>query len=138
MLGVELLSPTCNITTILDGRGGIFTWVPPEPIVEFNLIYYSPGSARGLHYHPEFVEYILITHGSGAFVTRDGMAQEGDERIIHLSKGVCLRIPIAVLHTIYAIEPMSGLAMLTRKWDDCDVPAVRVGQLAGIPQCESQ
>ena len=40
---VEILRPTCNLDTVRDGRGGIFTWVPPEPIVEFNMLYFRPG-----------------------------------------------------------------------------------------------
>ena len=30
-----LLKPTCNINTVADGRGGIFTWVPKDDIKEF-------------------------------------------------------------------------------------------------------
>lgn len=129
MSELTMFYPTCNLSTVQDGRGGIFTWVPSEPILEFNLIYYNPGSLRGLHYHPEFVEYLLIVDGSGVLVSRDGPSNEGVERIIHLSKGVCVRMPPGVTHTVYAIAPMTGVAMLTRKWDDCEVPAVRVGEL---------
>jgi mannose-6-phosphate isomerase-like protein (cupin superfamily) len=126
MSGMEVLTPVCNLSTVMDGRGGIFTWVPPEPIVEFNLIYYNTGSVRGLHYHPDFVEYILIVDGSGVLVSRDGPGPDGEEEITHLSKGVCVRLPPGTMHTIYAIAPMTGVAMLTRKWDDCEIPAVRV------------
>ena len=35
---VQILKPDCNLETIRDGRGGIFTWIPKEPIVEFNML----------------------------------------------------------------------------------------------------
>jgi dTDP-4-dehydrorhamnose 3,5-epimerase-like enzyme len=126
---VEVLYPTCNPSTVRDGRGGIFTWVPPEPLLEFNLIYYNPGSLRGLHYHPEFVEYLLIVDGTGAAIARRHSPWEDEEEVVHLSKGVCLRFPPEMMHTVYAITPMTGIAMLTRPWDECDVPAVRMGEL---------
>ena len=59
----KILYPSCNLETILDGRGGIFTWFPKEPILEYNLLYFKPGKSRGFHYHPEFVEYILLLMG---------------------------------------------------------------------------
>ena len=65
---IEVLHPSCNPETVRDGRGGIFTWTPPEPILEFSLIYYTPGRLRGLHYHDEFIEYLLIVDGEGALV----------------------------------------------------------------------
>ena len=126
---VEVLYPTCNPMTVTDGRGGIFTWVPPEPILEFNMIYYNPGSLRGLHYHPEFVEYLLIVDGTGALMARRHQPWDEDEEVVHLSKGVCLRLPPQMMHTVYAITPMTGIAMLTKPWDDCEVPAVRLGEL---------
>jgi dTDP-4-dehydrorhamnose 3,5-epimerase-like enzyme len=123
----EVFYPTCNLSTVRDGRGGIFTWVPPEPILEFNLLYFKPGSLRGLHYHPEFVEYQLVVDGSGVLVFNDPQS-ESDERVIHLSKGVCVRVPQGVTHTVYAITEMTTVAMLTQRWDDCERPAVRVGE----------
>jgi hypothetical protein len=35
---LEVLRPSVNVDTLKDGRGGIVTWVPPDEIVEFNLI----------------------------------------------------------------------------------------------------
>ena len=46
---VQILKPDCNLETIRDGRGGIFTWIPKEPIVEFNMLYFNPGKVRGFH-----------------------------------------------------------------------------------------
>ena len=31
---IEVFESSCNITTVQDGRGAIFTWLPKEPIVE--------------------------------------------------------------------------------------------------------
>ena len=57
---VEILKPECNLETVRDGRGGIFTWIPDEPLVEFNMLYFQPGKTRGFHYHPHFIEYSLV------------------------------------------------------------------------------
>lgn len=120
---MEVFFPTCNVETVKDGRGGIFTWVPQDLIMEFNLLYFIPGSTRGNHYHPEFVEYFLIVEGSGIAVTQD--VPDMKERIIHLSKGSCLRTPKGVRHTIYAITNFTAVALLTKPWDDCGVPIIR-------------
>lgn len=120
---MEIFFPTCNIETAKDGRGGIFTWVPQDKIAEFNLLYFSPGATRGNHYHPEFVEYSLVVEGSGIMVSRDKL---GKERILHISKGSCVRMPPGVIHTIYAITNLTVVALLAKPWDDCEVPIVRV------------
>ena len=39
-MSIKVLHPTCNLDTIKDGRGGIFTWIPEEPIVEFNMLFF--------------------------------------------------------------------------------------------------
>ena len=120
---VELFYPTCNLDTVKDCRGGIFTWIPQDVIVEFNLLYFTPGATRGNHSHPEFIEYSLVTEGSGVFVTKD---PETNEKIVmHMSKGSCVRTPKGVTHTIYAITNMTVMAMLTKAWDDCDKPIIR-------------
>ena len=74
---VEILRPSCNLETVRDGRGGIFTWIPPEPIVEFNMLYFRPGKSRGYHYHPHFIEYLLVVDGSGVLVTREVLLARG-------------------------------------------------------------
>ena len=66
---VQILKPDCNLETIRDGRGGIFTWIPKEPIVEFNMLYFNPGKVRGFHFHPHFIEYLLVVDGNGTLVT---------------------------------------------------------------------
>ena len=120
---LELFIPTCNIDTVKDGRGGIFTWVPQDKIMEFNLLYFTPGATRGNHFHPEFVEYSLIVEGSGVIVTRDGPGMQ--ERIIHVSKGSCVRTPPGIIHAIYGITNLTVVALLTKPWDDCKEPVIR-------------
>jgi mannose-6-phosphate isomerase-like protein (cupin superfamily) len=123
---VEILRPTCNLDTVRDGRGGIFTWVPPEPIVEFNMLYFRPGKTRGFHYHPHFIEYLLVVDGSGVLVTREDAEDPDCEEFIHLSKGVCTRTVTNIYHTVYAITDMTIVAMLTKQWDHSDPPIIRV------------
>ena len=120
----EVLYPTCNMTTITDGRGGVFSWVPEDAIVEFNMLYFNPGATRGNHYHPEFNEYVLVVAGEGIMVSKD--SEGGEKKIIHMSKGSCVRTPSGVIHTFYAISPVTAIAMLSKKWDDCTPPIVRV------------
>ena len=123
---VEILNPECNLETVRDGRGGIFTWIPDEPLVEFNMLYFQPGKTRGFHYHPHFIEYSLVTDGSGVLVTRDDPEKKETESLIHLSKGVCIRAEINIYHTIYAITEMTVISMLTKRWDHSNPPIVKV------------
>jgi mannose-6-phosphate isomerase-like protein (cupin superfamily) len=121
---IKVLRPSCNPSTVYDGRGGIFTWVPQDDIKEFNLLYFKPGKSRGNHYHPEFNEYFLVVDGSGVMVTRED--EESPEEVIHMSKGMCVRTPAGTSHAFYAITEVSAIAMLTKPWDDCDEPIVRL------------
>lgn len=124
---IEVLTPSCDLGTVRDGRGGIFTWVPPEPLLEFNLLYSNPGSVRGLHYHPHFVEYLLFVSGEGVLITKDDPHDpDCPEEFIHVATGTCTRTPAGVMHTICAITPLTFVAMLTRPWDECDPPIVQV------------
>ena len=116
---IEMFRPTCNLDTVRDGRGGIFTWVPREPVVEWNMIIFNPSKIRGNHYHTEFVEYFLVVDGYGVMVSKDA---DGEEIFFQLSKGQCLRSPIGVPHAFYAIEHTTAMAFLTKNWDDCDPP----------------
>ncbi|MEK7691901.1 MAG: cupin domain-containing protein [Bdellovibrionota bacterium] len=120
-----ILSPSCNISTISDGRGGIFTWIPEDSIVEFNMLYFQPGKTRGNHYHKEFNEYFLVVEGSGVMVSKDSDSPSG-ESIIHMGKGMCVRTPMGVAHAFYAISPVTAIALLSKKWDDCTAPITRL------------
>ncbi len=123
---VTILRPECNLETVRDGRGGIFTWIPEEPLVEFNMLYFQPGKSRGFHFHPHFIEYSLVVEGSGVFVSREDANDKESESFIHLSKGICIRTDKNVFHTIYAITEMTIIAMLTKRWDHSSPPIVRI------------
>ena len=123
---VTIIKPSCNLETVRDGRGGIFTWVPKEPILEYNMLYFRPGKIRGFHYHPHFVEYLLVTEGSGTLVYRENPKDKSNEKFIHLSKGICTRTEKNTYHTLYAITEMTIVAMITKPWDECDPPIIKI------------
>ncbi len=124
---IEILQPDCNLDTVTDGRGGIFTWIPQDKIVEFNFLYFQPGKSRGDHYHPEFHEYFLVVEGSGVMVAR---ASEGAPRqIVQMSRGMCTRTPMGVAHAFYAITPVTAVSLLSKQWDHCQPPIVRMDVL---------
>lgn len=120
---LELVQPSCNPLTVYDSRGGIFTYIPQEPLVEFSMLYFQPGVSRGHHSHPEFTEYFLVVEGQGVMVSRG--TPDGREEVVHMSKGMCSRSPAGVAHAFYAITPVTAVALLTKRWDDCDPPTVR-------------
>ena len=117
------LAPECNLTTLTDGRGGIFTYYPRDPIVEWNLLFTRQGESRGFHFHKEFDEYVLITSGHGVYVDR---TQDGDESFAKVAAGDCLHFPAGVAHTLRAITDMRMVALLTKRWDDCSEPLTRI------------
>lgn len=119
---IEVLSASCNITTVQDGRGAIFTWLPDLPIVEVNMLYFLPNKIRGNHFHPEFVEYFLIVDGSVVMVTQDPETHK--EINMHASRGICFRTPPHTPHAVHAITDAVCISMLTKPWDTCDRPIV--------------
>ena len=125
---IKIIKPSCNLETVKDGRGGIFTWIPDEPILEFNMLYFRPGKVRGFHFHPHFEEYLLVVEGNGTLVTRKKADDKNTEEFIHLSKGVCTRAAKNVYHTVYAITEMTIIAMLTKRWDHSDPPIIQVNE----------
>ena len=124
---IKILQPTCNLLTVRDGRGGIFTWVPEDKLEEFNMLYFQPGKTRGNHFHPEFNEYFLVVEGQGVMVTKD--SEDAPEEVIHMSKGMCVRTPKGTAHAFYAITPVTAVAMLSKTWDSCNPPIVRMDVL---------
>jgi dTDP-4-dehydrorhamnose 3,5-epimerase-like enzyme len=123
-MAMRKLEPECNLETVRDGRGGIFTYYPEDaPIVEWNLLFTRAGHARGFHFHKEFHEYVLITAGHGTYVE---LCDDGSERFFKVAAGDCLSFPIGTAHTIYAISDMRMVAMLTKRWNDCDEPITRI------------
>lgn len=119
---IEILPSSCNPTTVMDGRGGIFSWVPTDAIKEFNLLYFRPNKVRGNHYHPEFVEYFLVVDGCGAMITKD--PKDGSDMVLQMSEGTCVRIPKNTPHAFQAITAAKCISLLTKPWDDCDPPIV--------------
>ena len=129
LMKIKVLHPSCNMETVRDAVGGIFTWCREDKIVEFNVLYFQPGKTRGHHYHPEFNEYFLVVEGSGVMVTRD--SENAPEELIHMSRGSCTFTPMGVSHTFYSITPVTAVAMLSKRWDDCKNPIIRVEYLQG-------
>ena len=125
-MSITVIQPFCNSETVKDGRGAIFTWLPKEPIVEFNLLFFKPGKTRGFHYHPHFVEYLLCVEGNGVLITREDKNDPKTERTISLSKGVCTRADKNTYHTVYSINEMTLVAMLTNRWDDSKPPIIKI------------
>ena len=119
---IEVLEASCNIQTVEDGRGAIFTWLPDEAIVEFNMIYFQPGKVRGNHYHPEFKEYFLVVTGTVVMVTKD--MRGGKELNMHAGPGTCFATPPGVPHVIHAVTQAVCIACLTKQWDKCDKPII--------------
>lgn len=117
------LEPECNLETVRDGRGGVFTYYPDTPVVEWNLIFTNRGNSRGFHYHKEFDEYILIASGHGTYV---GKGPDGSEHFFKVAAGDCLKFPIGTPHTLYAISDMRMVALLTKRWNDCAEPLTRI------------
>jgi len=132
---MELVKPFCNLGTLADDRGGIFTWALPKEtagrtIKEFNLIQTNKGEMRGFHYHKEFVEWILVTSGQVVYfeyVPRLIQLQRVEARQSQypfeiLGPGDCICFPIGTGHTMKALTDLSMVAMIDKRWDDCEEP----------------
>lgn len=118
---IRKIEPACNLDTVRDERGGIFTFYPDQPIVEFNFQFVNKGSVRGNHYHPEFDEYYLFTRGNAVVVTKE---KDDKEAFIYVGPGDCVHIPKGVPHVTYAITDLNVVTFLTKKWSDCIQPIV--------------
>ena len=119
---LEILRASCNMSTVEDGRGGIFTWMFDDKIVEMNLIYYHPNRVRGNHYHPEFNEYWMLIEGNGVKVTYDKKLKK--KLIRHVGSGTMIRVPKNTSHSFHAITEAKAISCLTRYWDDCKKPII--------------
>jgi mannose-6-phosphate isomerase-like protein (cupin superfamily) len=119
---IEEILPLCNLNTVKDGRGGIFTFIPKDPIVEFNYNMVKAGKVRGNHHHPEFDEYYIIVSGQGVIVSKDG--PDAEDEFLYLSPGHCIRTPKNTSHVFLAITDCTLIVLLTKKWDDCKQPIV--------------
>ena len=119
------LDPQINPTTFKDGRGIIQTYLPEQwSIKEWNYIVTLKGAVRGHHYHKEFDEYIMFVEGEGVYteITNE------QELVTPVSAGDCIYLPMNVPHTFYPTADCKMIALLTKRWDDCDEPITRTTQ----------
>ena len=121
-MNIKLVTPTCNLNTIKDGRGAIFSYVPDMPIFEWTHQYIKAGKIRGNHCHPEFDEYIMLLNGAGVEVEKD--VKSGEEYIFEMNKGTCIFIPRGTYHVFLAIMDCESISFLTKRWDDCSQPII--------------
>ena len=117
------LRPEINPITFKDGRGIIQTFYPEsESIVEWNYIVTLKGAVRGHHYHKEFDEYIMFVEGEGVYTE----LTDGKELVTPVSAGDCIYLPMLVPHTFYPTADCKMIAMITKRWNDCDEPITKV------------
>ena len=121
-MNIKEFTPSCNLNTVKDGRGAIFSFIPNAPILEWTHQFIKSGKIRGNHSHPEFDEYILLVSGSGIEVEKD--IESNNEYKIYMSKGSCVYIPRNTFHVFMAITDCESVSFLTKKWDDCDFPII--------------
>jgi len=119
---IKSFKPNCNLSTIRDGRGAIFSFVPDAPIMEWTHQFIKAGKIRGNHCHPEFDEYIMLVDGVGVEVEVD--IETGKENFIYMSKGECIYVPRGTYHVFMAITECQSVSFLTKRWDDCEKPIV--------------
>jgi dTDP-4-dehydrorhamnose 3,5-epimerase-like enzyme len=119
---IKQFKPACNLNTVKDGRGAIFSFVPKVPIVEWTHQFIKSGKVRGNHCHPEFDEYILLVSGEGMEVEKN--TETGDEEFHYMAKGECIFIPRNTYHVFLAITDCESVSFLTKRWNDCDKPII--------------
>ena len=118
------LDPDINPITVKDGRGIISTYYPQtEDIKEWSYIVTLKGSVRGHHYHKEFDEYIMFVEGSGVYTE---LTEDNQELVTPVATGDCIFIPKFVPHTFYPTSDSKAIALITKKWNDCNEPLTRV------------
>lgn len=120
----EIINPTCNILTVKDQRGAIWTYKLNNSYKELNHLFFKPLAVRGFHKHDFFDEIFMVTEGNGVLQYKD--SETGEIGIIQLSVGTCVLNPKGVAHVVYASNEMRAIALLTEYWDDCNPPITRV------------
>lgn len=121
-MAIKIIHPHCNLNTIKDGRGGIFSFVPDKPIQEWTYQFIKAGKVRGNHCHPEFDEYIMLIEGTGVEVEKD--MKTGRENFVNMAPGTCIYIPRNTYHVFLAITDCRSVSFLTKRWDACKRPIV--------------
>jgi len=124
-MSITKLNPSINPTTLADGRGGIYTFLPIyNNIKEWSFIVTNKDSIRGNHFHKEFDEYILFVQGSGLYLELDVTGSVID--IVYMDVGDCIYIPKLTIHTFEPFEDSKAVALLTKEWDKCKEPITKV------------
>jgi len=131
---IKQVEPQFDMTTVTDKRGLILTYFPEEMnIAEFNLVITRAGEARGFHKHDEFDEYSLFVEGIGVYeeylpglFTFEEREEGKQYPHIHMTEGMCIHIPKGCYHTFYAVTDVKMVVFLTKRWQDCDKPIVRM------------
>lgn len=126
MSNIVKMTPECNLMTLSDGRGGIFTFYPDRPILEVTPIFTKAGEMRGFHYHKEFEEYVLVMEGHGVYVEEAGHGNNNP--FVKVGPGDCVQFKIGVSHTLRPITDMSMVALLTKRWHDCTEPITKADE----------
>lgn len=120
-------SQNCTLMTpdfFEDHRGTIRSFFPDEQLVEYNLMVTNQGTARGYHYHPHFIEYMLIVQGECLF-------KEYSNDTVYdtvLKTGDSIRIPIGTAHTFVALTDFRFVSLLTKRWNDSNPPIVKIDE----------
>lgn len=119
---ISILRGEADASTLIDGRGAIFTWVPGKDIKEFNLLIFEPGKVRGNHFHPEFTEYFMVVDGLVAIFTEQ---IDGTLPINTLAgPGFVFKAEPFAPHAIRSITSAKCVSMITKPWLECDTPIV--------------
>jgi uncharacterized RmlC-like cupin family protein len=64
----------------------------------------------------------MFVEGSGVYTE----LSEGKELVTPVATGDCIFIPRLTPHTFYPTSDSKAIALITKKWDDCDEPLTRV------------
>lgn len=119
---IQVLSPDINDKAV-DHRGAIYSYVPYNAIVEFVYIDTKAGVTRGNHFHTEFDEYIMLTHGEGIYLEP---LEDGVTRKIVMAPGQTIYIPVGVPHTFVPLTDCKAVSFLTKQWNHCETPITQL------------
>ena len=106
-----------------DKRGTIFSFPVNDSLTEYNLMVTKKDDERGYHYHPEFNEYMMVVAGRCEYTE---FVSNGEDITIVLEVGDSIRIPTGTSHKFKALEDYSFVSMLTKHWDKCNNPIIKV------------
>lgn len=106
-----------------DHRGVILSFPIEDNLLEYNLMITNRGDQRGFHYHPEFTEYMMVVDGECEFKE---FSKDGNHETLILRTGDSICIPVGVAHTFTALTDFKFVSMLTKHWDKCSPPIVKV------------